>query len=78
MAGRHRPRAAHLQIPDVARTVLRGLNCANGRTHVVDPGAEHPALAYLVRCGHRLLRRTTRSEVPSARRCPACVDGTSR
>jgi hypothetical protein len=78
MASRHRHRAAHLQIPDVARTVLWGLSCANGRTHVVDPGVEHRALVYLARCGHRLLRRSTLHEVPPARRCPACGEGTSR
>jgi hypothetical protein len=57
---------------------LWGLSRVNGREHEVDPGGEHPALVYLARCGHRLLRRTILREVPPGRRCPACVGGAGR
>ncbi|MBV9164435.1 MAG: hypothetical protein JO309_11660 [Pseudonocardiales bacterium] len=58
--------------------LLWGWSRVDGRAHAVDPGGEHPALVYLARCGHRLLRRTILREVPSGRRCPACVGGADR
>jgi hypothetical protein len=48
------------------------------REHALDPDADHPALVYFARCGHRLLRRTILREVPLGRRCPACVGGAGR
>jgi hypothetical protein len=61
--------------PDISQP---GVSRVDARAHAVDPGGEHPALVYLARCGHRLLRRTTLYEVSPARRCPSCVDGTGR
>ena len=40
--------------------------------HAIDPNAEHPALVYLARCGHRVLRQTTVSDVPQGQPCPSC------
>lgn len=55
--------------------LLWGWSRVDGRAHAIDPGGEHPALVYLARCGHRLLRRSVLCEVPPGRRCPVCSEG---
>jgi hypothetical protein len=57
---------------------LWGWSRVDDRAHAVDPGGEHPALVYLARCGHRLLRRTVLREVPEGPRCPSCARGADR
>jgi hypothetical protein len=55
-----------------------GLSRVDGGAHAIDPGAKHPALVYLARCGHAGLRRTPLDEAPQCPRCPACVRGGER
>jgi hypothetical protein len=58
--------------------LLWGWSRVDGRAHAIDPNAEHPALVYLARCGHRLLRRGVLSDVPRGPCCTSCVRGSER
>ena len=58
--------------------LLWGWSRVDGRKHAIDPNAEHPALVYLARCGHRVLRRSVLCDVPGGPRCPSCARGADR
>ncbi|MBV9142366.1 MAG: hypothetical protein JO115_15885 [Pseudonocardiales bacterium] len=72
-----RARPAQPHLPAYSRQ-LWGWSRVDAREHAIDPNAEHPALVYLARCGHRVLRQTTVSDVPQNQRCPSCTRGADR